>query len=63
MRYLSKFEIEVMRGGKLHRQSFSKGAPITELEVVDDVETTGTKITFYPDAQRYLKRLYISMIY
>ncbi|MCD8072384.1 MAG: ATP-binding protein, partial [Alistipes sp.] len=37
------------RDGKVYRQQYSKGAPITELEVVGESDRTGTTITFKPD--------------
>jgi len=40
---------EVKRNGKIYRQEFSKGKPSTELEIVGDADSTGTKITFIPD--------------
>ncbi|MBT3293846.1 MAG: DNA topoisomerase (ATP-hydrolyzing) subunit B [Verrucomicrobia bacterium] len=42
-------EVEVRRDGKAHHQRFEKGHPVTELKVVGDTKTTGTKITFMPD--------------
>ncbi len=41
---------EVHREGKIHVQKYSKGKPITPVEVVGECEDTGTKITFHPDA-------------
>ena len=41
---------EVHREGKIYVQKYSKGKPITPVEVVGDCEDTGTKITFHPDA-------------
>ncbi|MCD7970609.1 MAG: DNA topoisomerase (ATP-hydrolyzing) subunit B [Alistipes sp.] len=40
---------EVHRDGKIYRQQYSKGAPISELEVVGTTDRTGTTITFKPD--------------
>lgn len=40
---------EVRRDGKLYRQSYSKGAPLTSLEVAGESDGTGTTITFKPD--------------
>lgn len=43
---------EVWRDGKLHRQEYERGVPVTEVEMVRDMETgetTGTRQTFYPD--------------
>ncbi len=40
---------EIHRDGKIYRQQYSKGAPISELEVVGEATDTGTTITFKPD--------------
>ncbi|MCC8018640.1 MAG: DNA topoisomerase (ATP-hydrolyzing) subunit B [Rikenellaceae bacterium] len=37
------------KDGKIYRQQYSKGAPISELEVVGETDETGTTITFKPD--------------
>jgi DNA gyrase subunit B len=42
---------EVKRDGKLYRQEFSMGKPVTSLEVVGESTSTGTIITFMPDSQ------------
>ncbi|MBQ7750728.1 MAG: DNA topoisomerase (ATP-hydrolyzing) subunit B [Bacteroidales bacterium] len=41
---------EVHREGKVFVQKYSKGKPITEVEVVGESSDTGTTITFHPDA-------------
>ena len=41
---------EVHREGKIFRQKYSKGKPITPVEVVGESNDTGTIITFHPDA-------------
>ncbi len=41
---------EVRRDGKLWRQEFSRGKAITGVECVGDDATTGTTVTFHPDA-------------
>ena len=41
---------EVHREGKIFVQKYSKGKPITQVEVVGQAEDTGTTITFHPDA-------------
>jgi DNA gyrase subunit B len=43
------FVSEVRRGGKIYRQSYSIGAPVSAMEIVGESDTTGTKITFHPD--------------
>nr|WP_256199949.1 ATP-binding protein [Verrucomicrobium spinosum] len=48
------FKAEVYRGGKAHAISFSRGKTTEPLTVVGDLEDptrTGTKITFFPDAE------------
>ena len=41
---------EVHREGKIFRQTYSKGKPTSEVEVVGTAEDTGTTITFHPDS-------------
>ncbi len=41
---------EIHREGKVHVQKYSKGKPITEVEVVGECDDTGSIITFHPDA-------------
>ena len=38
------------RDGKIHRQTYSIGAPTSEIEIIGTCGNTGTKITFLPDA-------------
>ena len=42
---------EVKQNGKLHRVRFNRGVAERPLSVVGDTDTTGTVITFYPDAE------------
>jgi len=41
---------EIHREGKIFVQKYSKGKPITPVEVVGEATDTGTTITFHPDA-------------
>ena len=41
---------EIHREGKIWVQKYSKGKPITEVQVVGESNDTGTIITFHPDA-------------
>lgn len=41
---------EVSREGKIFRQVFHKGKPAANIEVIGTTDTSGTKITFKPDA-------------
>lgn len=49
-------DVEVARGRKLYRQSFSRGKPLGELEHLGEVHNRrGTKIRFHPDEQIFGK--------
>ncbi|MEM4282579.1 MAG: DNA topoisomerase (ATP-hydrolyzing) subunit B [Candidatus Woesearchaeota archaeon] len=43
--------VEVKRNGRLYRQEYERGNPITPLLDIGPAEGTGTKITFIPDKQ------------
>ena len=40
---------EIHRGGKIYKQSYSKGFPTSKVEIIGDCEDRGTIITFKPD--------------
>ncbi|MCD6171397.1 MAG: DNA topoisomerase (ATP-hydrolyzing) subunit B [Thermoplasmata archaeon] len=42
-------EVEVRRDGKIYRQRYEKGKPVTKLKEAGSANETGTKVTFYPD--------------
>ncbi len=44
-------KIEIRRDGKIYTQDYARGAPQTELKEENGDETTGTKITFFPDKE------------
>ncbi|MGE5415707.1 MAG: DNA topoisomerase (ATP-hydrolyzing) subunit B [Acidobacteriota bacterium] len=46
----SRLTVDVGREGKLYRQIYEKGIPVTPVEVIGESETNGTKIMFQPDA-------------
>lgn len=46
-----KMIAEISQKGKIFRQEYHRGRPVTELEVVGKSYDTGTSITFYPDAE------------
>jgi DNA gyrase subunit B len=52
------FVAEVRRDGKIYRQRYSIGAPVSAMEVVGESTTTGTKITFHPDATIFIVTKY-----
>ena len=52
------FVAEVRRDGKIYRQKYSIGAPVSKMEVVGTSDTTGTKITFHPDPTIFIVTKY-----
>ena len=42
-------QVTIMREGKIFRQEYSKGKPITGVEVIGDSDKSGTSVTFKPD--------------
>ncbi len=44
-------EVKVQRDGKLYRQRYERGKPVTEVEVIGKAEGSGTETTFMPDAE------------
>lgn len=48
-----KLVAKVRREGKVYRQEFKRGAPVTTLEVTEECpeDETGTEIRFWPDAE------------
>ncbi len=49
---LSEFlDVEVYRDGKIYRQKYERGKPITKLEITGTTGKTGTKVTFKPDPE------------
>ena len=40
---------EIHRGGKIYKQTYSKGVPTSKMEIVGDCDDRGTIITFKPD--------------
>ncbi|MGB1008138.1 MAG: DNA topoisomerase (ATP-hydrolyzing) subunit B [Thiolinea sp.] len=43
-----ELELTIRRDGKVHRQVYKLGEPVTGLEVIDDTEGTGTTVKFMP---------------
>ena len=44
-------EVEIHRDGKVHRQTYGRGVPTSELKVIGQTETSGTMMRFKPDPQ------------
>jgi DNA gyrase subunit B len=42
--------LEIFRDGKISHQEYSRGNPVSKLEVVGETQETGTKITFLADS-------------
>jgi len=56
---LSKWlEVEVKREGFVWGMTFERGKPVTQLEQKGKAKTTGTKITFLPDAEIFEESVY-----
>jgi len=45
----SKMEVEVKRDGYRYHQYFERGLPAGEMELLDEADETGTRVTFAPD--------------
>ncbi len=55
--FLSEFlEVEIRRGGKVYRQRYEGGRPVTKLTVTGETKKQGTTITFRPDAEIFETR-------
>ncbi len=44
-----KLIMTIKRDGKIYRQEFERGKPVTDLEVIGETRATGTTIQFWPD--------------
>ncbi len=44
-------EVEVYQNGHVYKQVYNRGVPQRALQIVGDTSATGTKVTFYPDAE------------
>ncbi len=44
-------EVVVKRDGKVYRQRYQRGKPVTEVTPIGKTQTTGTKVTFKPDEE------------
>jgi DNA gyrase subunit B len=51
-------DVEIRRGGKIYRQSYSRGDRQTELQVLGSTKETGTTVTFKPDEKIFTERDY-----
>ena len=46
-----KLTLSIQRNGKVYRQEYAMGDPVTEMEIVGEAEHTGTKIRFLPSRE------------
>lgn len=53
----TKLEVFVRRDGNVYYQSFKRGVPQGELEIVGTTETTGTTVRFFPDGDIFQETL------
>lgn len=44
-------EVEVKRDGQVYYQKYSRGVPVTDLQVIGKSKSNGTKVTFKPDEE------------
>ncbi|MGN0011461.1 MAG: DNA topoisomerase (ATP-hydrolyzing) subunit B [Marinilabiliaceae bacterium] len=51
-------DVEVRRGGKIYKQEYSKGKPLTAVTEIGTAETTGTRVHFHPDPTIFTSTLY-----
>lgn len=49
------FSVEVRRDGKIHHMEFSRGKTMKKMSVIGETKQSGTKITFLPDPEIFLK--------
>ena len=47
----SYLELEVRRDGKVYKQSYKRGVPTGELEIIGKTRGRGTRVTFKPDVE------------
>ncbi|KQL57271.1 DNA gyrase subunit B [Alkalicoccobacillus plakortidis] len=50
-------EVNVHLDGKIHKQSYSRGVPQEDLNIIGETEKTGTVITFKPDGDIFKETL------
>jgi DNA gyrase subunit B len=46
----SRLDVEVKLGNKVYTQTYDHGKPVAPLKMVGSTKTTGTKVSFWPDA-------------
>lgn len=54
----TKCVVTVRRDGKLYQQTYAKGKPVTGVEEIGTADTTGTEVSFWPDASIFMTTEY-----
>lgn len=54
----TKCVVTVRRDGKLYQQTYAKGKPVTGVEEIGTSDTTGTEVSFWPDASIFMTTEY-----
>ncbi|WEY90720.1 DNA topoisomerase (ATP-hydrolyzing) subunit B [Bacillus subtilis] len=47
----TELDVTVHRDGKIHRQAYKRGVPVTDLEIIGETDHTGTTTHFVPDPE------------
>ncbi len=53
-------EVEVFKEGKIHKQRYERGKPVTKLEIIGDTEITGTRVHFKPDPEIFEDTVFVT---
>ena len=51
-------QVEVKRNGSIYQQRYERGKPVSELKIVGNADSTGTKVTFKPDPEIFEETVY-----
>ncbi|MCY0894049.1 MAG: DNA topoisomerase (ATP-hydrolyzing) subunit B [Acidibacillus sp.] len=52
-----RFEVLVRRNNKLYRQTFSRGIPLSDLEIIGESTENGSTVTFLPDHEIFTETI------
>ncbi len=44
-------DAEISQNGHIYKQTYNRGVPQRSLQIIGDTDKTGTKVTFFPDAE------------
>jgi len=53
-------EVTVYKDGKIHKQRYERGKPVTKLEVIGDTEKHGTEVRFKPDPEIFEDTVFVT---